>query len=94
LADAITLLDCPASRKTRIKVEGHACLGYPRTCYTDLNGLICKMFKAATKVAFLLKGYFLGEYCLRNHVECENLSHVPIDSKPCKQCHREIHHLL
>jgi hypothetical protein len=34
------------------------------------------------------------EYCLRNHIECENLSHVPIDPKPCKQRHREIHHLL
>jgi hypothetical protein len=36
----------------------------------------------------------IREYCLRNHIECENLNHVPIDPKPCKQRHREVHHLL
>jgi site-specific DNA recombinase len=35
-----------------------------------------------------------GEYCLSNHIECEDLSDVPIDPEPGKQRHGQLHHVL
>src|SRR5262252_22456 len=55
--------------------------------------------KTIARTHLILTGWLLWlcgwrEYCLCNHLECENLSHVPIDPKPRKQRHCEIHHLL
>jgi hypothetical protein len=32
-----------------------------------------------------------GEYCLNNHIKCENLSDVPVDPEPRKQRHGQVH---
>src|SRR5882724_1045789 len=39
-------------------------------------------------------GHNHGAYCLSNHIECESLGDVSIDSEPGKQCHGEVHHGL
>jgi hypothetical protein len=40
------------------------------------------------------KRFFNGEYCLSNHIECEDLSDVPMNPEPGKQRHGQLHHVL
>ena len=35
-----------------------------------------------------------GEYCLSNHIQSEDLGHIPIDPKASKQGHGQINHFL
>jgi hypothetical protein len=36
----------------------------------------------------------IGEYCLSNHIECEDLRDVPMNPAPGKQRHGQLHHVL
>jgi hypothetical protein len=51
-------------------------------------------FRGPVEGMRLLIPFTNGEYCLSNHIECEDLRDVSIDPEPGKQCHGEVHHVL
>src|SRR6266498_1188536 len=48
----------------------------------------------AAAVRQLMRQVIPREYCLSNHIECENRGHVRIDPETGKQGHGEVHHLF